>query len=112
MFCFVGCFVWGMLCVVGWWCGCCCCWWVKFDFDVEGVWDFDFEGIFLFEGFCKLFDVVVDGYGWVEGVNVVFFKRFDDVVWDGNFVRVVIWGFGINVNGYSCDGFIFLDSVM
>lgn len=48
------------------------------------------------EGWCKIFDVFVDGYVCGEGVVVVVFKWLDDVVCDGNCIFVVVCGLVVN----------------
>lgn len=62
-------------------------------------------------GFSCIFDVDVDGYVCGEVVSIVFLKRFDDVIWDGNLIWVVICGMVSNFDGKIVGVFLFsLDS--
>lgn len=53
------------------------------------------------DGRCKSFDASADGYGRGEAINAVYIKRLADAVADGNPVRAIIAGTGINCDGKS-----------
>lgn len=53
------------------------------------------------DGYCKFGDVVCDGYVCSEGVGLVIFKWFDDVLVVGDLICVVICGGVINNDGDS-----------
>lgn len=53
--------------------------------------------MFSFEGICKVFDIVGNGYCCLEGVVVVLLiKKF--LVW---WVYVIILNVGINIDGFK-----------
>lgn len=56
---------------------------------------FDVNMLF-FDGWCKIFDVEVNGYVCFEGCGMILLKWFFDVVVYGDIVLVVIWGFVMN----------------
>lgn len=48
------------------------------------------------DGRFYVFDSCVNGYGCGEGLVIIIFKRFDDVLWDGDLIWVIIWEIGVN----------------
>ncbi|KAK2003339.1 beta-ketoacyl synthase domain-containing protein [Colletotrichum falcatum] len=53
------------------------------------------------EGHCKSFDASGDGYGRGEGCGMVILKRLDDALRDGDPIRAVIRGTGVNSDGFT-----------
>ncbi|KAK2051610.1 beta-ketoacyl synthase domain-containing protein [Colletotrichum caudatum] len=53
------------------------------------------------EGHCKSFDASGDGYGRGEGCGIVVLKRLDDALRDGDPIRAVIPGTGVNSDGFT-----------
>ncbi|PSN64199.1 beta-ketoacyl synthase domain-containing protein [Corynespora cassiicola Philippines] len=53
------------------------------------------------EGHCKSFDASGDGYSRGEGCGVVVLKRLEDALRDGDPVRAVIRGSGVNSDGFT-----------
>ena len=51
------------------------------------------------DGTCKSFDAKGDGYGRGEGFAAVIIKRVDHAVRDGDIIRAVIRGTGVNQDG-------------
>lgn len=51
------------------------------------------------DGRCKSFDAKGDGYGRGEGFAAVVLKRVDDAIRDGDPIRAVIRGTGVNQDG-------------
>ena len=51
------------------------------------------------DGTCKSFDAKGDGYGRGEGFAAVILKRVDDAVRDGDIIRAIIRGTGVNQDG-------------
>lgn len=62
---------------------------------------FTSEGVLSPDASCKTFDARADGYVRAEGITCVFLKRLDDALRDGNPIRAVIRGSGINSDGRS-----------
>ncbi|CAK1367605.1 unnamed protein product [Cercospora beticola] len=52
-------------------------------------------------GSCKTFDANADGYARGEAVNAIYIKRLSDALADGNAVRAVIRGIGVNSDGQT-----------
>lgn len=53
------------------------------------------------EGHCKSFDASGDGYSRGEGCGVVLLKRLDRAIRDGDPIRAVIRGSGVNSDGFT-----------
>lgn len=53
------------------------------------------------EGHSRSFDAGAGGYGRGEGCGVVILKRLDDAVRDGDTIRAVIRGSGVNSDGWT-----------
>ena len=51
------------------------------------------------DGLCKSFDSAGDGYGRGEGVAAIVLKRVEDAIWNGDPIRAVIRGTGVNQDG-------------
>jgi acyl transferase domain-containing protein len=52
-------------------------------------------------GLCHTFDLKADGYIKAEGVNMVYLKRLDDALRDGNPIRGIIRGTATGSNGWT-----------
>ncbi|KAF2967866.1 hypothetical protein GQX73_g5699 [Xylaria multiplex] len=50
-------------------------------------------------GRCHSFDAKADGYVKAEGINVIYIKRLDDAIRDGNVIRAVIRGTAVGASG-------------
>ena len=59
------------------------------------------EGILSPEASCKTFDEKADGFARAEAITAVYIKRLDDAIRDGNPIRSIIRGTGINSDGKS-----------
>lgn len=57
------------------------------------------QGFLSGDGKCKSFDTKADGYGRAEGCAVVVLKRFEDAIRDGDSIRAIIRGTGVNQDG-------------
>lgn len=57
------------------------------------------EGVLSPEGSCKSFDASADGYARAEGISVIYVKRLQDALRDGNPIRAVIRSTGTNGDG-------------
>lgn len=57
------------------------------------------HGFLSQEGKCFSFDHRADGYARGEGVGTVIVKRLSDAIRDGNTIRAVIRGCGVNQDG-------------
>lgn len=64
-------------------------------------------GFFSFDGRCRSFDRDGEGYVRCDRVCVVVLKRREEVVGDGDWVRVVVRGSGVNYDG-KMDGIMLL----
>ena len=53
------------------------------------------------DGRCKSFDAKGDGYGRGEGFGAVILKRVDDAIRDGDPIRAIIRGTGVNQDGHT-----------
>lgn len=63
------------------------------------------DGMISPDGFCRSFDAQAAGTVFSNGAGVVLLKRFADAVADGDTVRAVIRGFGLNNDGSEKVGF-------
>lgn len=59
----------------------------------------DYSGFMESEGRCFAFDHRADGYARGEGVGTVILKRLSSAVADGDTIRAVIRGTGLNQDG-------------
>ncbi|KAL7916747.1 putative polyketide synthase [Trichoderma velutinum] len=59
------------------------------------------QGVLSPEGSCKTFDASADGFARADAINVVYIKRLDDAIRDGNPIRAVIRGTSTNSDGKS-----------
>jgi acyl transferase domain-containing protein len=57
------------------------------------------QGFLSQDGKCKSFDANGDGYGRGEGVAAIILKRVEDAIRDGDPIRAVIRGTGVNQDG-------------
>jgi len=57
------------------------------------------QGVLSPSGTCRSFDADADGYVRAEAVNMVYLKRLDDAVRDGNPIRAVIRATASNFDG-------------
>ena len=57
------------------------------------------QGFLSGDGKCKTFDAKGDGYGRGEGCAVVVLKRVEDAIRDGDSIRAIIRGTGVNQDG-------------
>lgn len=55
--------------------------------------------MFSFFGYCNMFDVNVDGYVCGEGIVVMFVCFLSKVLVSGDYIFVVIWEIGVNLDG-------------
>ncbi|KAK2786787.1 Highly reducing polyketide synthase curS1 [Onygenales sp. PD_12] len=53
------------------------------------------------EGLSKTFDESAGGYGRGEGCGIIILKRLDDAIRDGDNIRAVIRGSGVNSDGFT-----------
>ena len=53
------------------------------------------------DGRCKTFDAKGDGYGRGEGFGAVVLKRVDDAIRDGDPIRAIVRGTGVNQDGHT-----------
>lgn len=59
----------------------------------------DNQGVLSASGSCRTFDAAADGYARGEAVNVLYLKRLDDAVRDGNPIRAIIRATATNFDG-------------
>ena len=59
------------------------------------------NGTASLSGRCHTFDAKADGYIKAEAVNMLYLKRLDDAVRDGNPIRAVIRGSATNSDGWT-----------
>ena len=57
------------------------------------------QGVLSPSGTCRSFDADADGYVRAEAVNMVYLKRLDDALRDGNPIRAVIRATASNFDG-------------
>ncbi len=57
------------------------------------------------DGHCRAFDAAAQGTVFGDGAAMVLLKRFEDALADGDNIRAVILGFGINNDGAAKVGF-------
>ncbi|KAL0940537.1 Lovastatin diketide synthase LovF 14 [Colletotrichum truncatum] len=61
------------------------------------------DGIISPTGSCNTFDAKADGFARADGIAVLYIKRVNDAVRDGNPIRAVIKGTGTNTDGRNLD---------
>lgn len=59
------------------------------------------QGFLAPDGRSKSFDASADGYGRGEGCGMIILKRLDDALRDGDQIRAVIRGTGVNSDGLT-----------
>jgi zearalenone synthase (highly reducing iterative type I polyketide synthase) len=57
------------------------------------------QGFLGQEGRSKTFDASGDGYGRGEGCGVIVLKRVEDAIRDGDNIRAIVRGTGVNQDG-------------
>lgn len=59
------------------------------------------EGTASLSGRCHTFDAKADGYIKAEAVNMLYLKRLDDAIRDGDPIRAIIRGSATNSDGWT-----------
>jgi acyl transferase domain-containing protein len=59
------------------------------------------EGTASLSGKCHTFDAKADGYIKAEAVNMLYLKRLDDAIRDGDPIRAIIRGSATNSDGWT-----------
>lgn len=57
------------------------------------------QGVLSPNGSCRTFDADADGYARGEAVNMIYLKRLDEAIRDGNPIRAIIRGTATNFDG-------------
>ncbi|CAP62086.1 uncharacterized protein PODANS_5_380 [Podospora anserina S mat+] len=57
------------------------------------------QGVLSPNGSCRTFDADADGYARGEAVNMIYLKRLDEAIRDGNPIRAIIKGTATNFDG-------------
>jgi len=59
------------------------------------------QGLLSPTGQCRTFDASADGYARGEAVNMILIKKASDAIRDGDSIRAIIRGTGINADGHT-----------
>jgi acyl transferase domain-containing protein len=59
------------------------------------------QGLLSPTGQCRTFDASADGYARGEAINMVLIKKAQDAIRDGDPIRAIIRGTGVNMDGQT-----------